>query len=443
MEDIKNKNSEETENKHNDIDESSDIQTKDINSDKDSESKDIEAIKSQLEKISQSINNESDLTESEESSSLEESLSLNDNTDVDVNMNNSDDNNDSKNDEGSSENHDDIKDVIDKIDLEDIKKIKNTKSSEEKSSSIIKAYDFEKSRKFSASNVKFLEALSNEFCKNSNLQLHHELKHENLKLKFQSSKQESISSFIENTEYNTVLLDFSMGRANNLIFKIDKICVLTFVECLLGGDGSVHNKEREVTEIDSAIVKYLCEKLLNSLSLDTPNKVEASVANIFVNTAKFKTPVSSSENLFISNIDIILNNEKVGEVAICAPTISLESKMNDLISKMSGTLEDTSLDKDELLENETKVINALCENKVAFDIVAELGKTIITIGELLSLDEDDVLVLNRKIDEPIDILVGGSLAYKAQPALVGTSRAIVIEDLAEKGDISNDGEENN
>lgn len=448
MEDIKNKSTKDAENKVNDtneIDESKvDLtdevdESKDVDTDKDIE--DINSIKSKLTEITEDIENKTDDNNVDDDTNNNIDNNIDDTDNV---IDNEDDIDDINEDIIDDKDVEDIKDIID---IEDVKNIKNNKDEDsdnsKKQSTLIKAYDFEKSRKFSTNNVKFLESLSIEFCKTSNLQLHHELKHENLKLKFSNSQQTSLSNFIEDTDYNSVLLDFTMGRANNLIVKIDKIPALTFVECLLGGDGSIHNKEREVTDIDSAILKYITEKLLNNLSLDTPTKAQASVENISLNVAKFKTPVSSSENLFISNMDMILKDEKVGEIAICVPTVSVEGIMNDLVSRMSGALETVNLNKDELLENEHKVINALCENKVAFDIVAELGKTTITVGELLSLDTDDVLILNRKIDEPIDVLVGGTLAYKAQPGLVGLNKALVIESLAEKGEITNDGEENN
>lgn len=307
----------------------------------------------------------------------------------------------------------------------------------------IKTYDFEKSRKFSATNIKFLDFLADEYCKISNLQLQHELKHQDLKFKSNNSEQELLSNFVEKTAYDTVLIDFTIGRARNMIAKIDKICALTFVECLLGGDGSIHNEKRDITDIDIAILRYLNETLFRKLSSDTANQAPVSIKEVYTNTAQFRTPLQISENLFISNIDITLRNEKVGELSICIPLSSIEGIISELISRSKGELEKSQKEKDDALENENKVINALYENKVTFDVVAELGKTTITVGELLELDKDDVLILNRKINESIDILVGESLAYKAQPGISGLKKAVIIEDLAEKGETNNDGEKNN
>lgn len=301
----------------------------------------------------------------------------------------------------------------------------------------IKTYDFEKSRKFSARNLAFLETIADEYCKTSNLQLQHELKHEDLKFKTKSFSQETLSSMLEKTDYDTVLTDFSIGRANNMIIKFDKFCALTFVECLLGGDGTVYKDTRNITDIDIAILTYLNDILFSKLSFDSLYQASVTINDVYTNTAQFKTLLSTSENLFVYTMDVLLRDNLIGEISICVPSSSIEGIINELISKKEGDIQNYKLRNSENTNYENEMLNSLFENKVTFDVVAELGTTTITVGELLELDKDDVLILNRKINEPIDVLVGDSLAYKAQPGISGLNKAIVIEDLAEKGDKTN------
>ena len=301
----------------------------------------------------------------------------------------------------------------------------------------IKTYDFEKSRKFSIANVKFLNTLSDECCKTSNLQLQYELKHQDLKFSFADSKQESLSSFRENTDYNAILTNFSIGRVEDMIIRIDKICALTFVECLLGGDGTIHDEKRDITDIDIAILNYLEEGLFKKIPLDSAKQATISIKDSYTNTAQFRTSLSTSETLFVATLNVTLRDTKIGEMSVAIPLSGIEDIINELISK-ANNLEKLSQDDLSSLESENIVIDTLHENKVTFDVVAELGKTTITVGELLELDTDDVLILGRKINEPIDVLVGGSLAYKAQPGILGLNKAITIEDFAEKGEVNND-----
>lgn len=306
----------------------------------------------------------------------------------------------------------------------------------------IKTYDFEKSRKFSTANVKFLNTLSDECCKTSNLHLQYELKHQDLKFTFIDSKQEVLSSFREDTKYDSVLTNFSVGRVENMIMRVDKKCALTFVECLLGGDGSIHNENRDITDIDIVILNYLQEGVFKKIPLDSTKQAQVIIEDSYTNTAQFRTPLSTSETLFIANLSVTLRDEEIGQMSVAIPLRSIEEILNELVSK-ANNLEKSSQDDSLNTEIENRVINTLHENKVTFDIVAELGKTTITVGELLELDTDDVLILGRKTNEPIDVLVGGSLAYKAQPGISGMNKVIVIEDFAEKGEEKHDRQENN
>lgn len=304
----------------------------------------------------------------------------------------------------------------------------------------VKTYDFENSRKFSTANVKFLNTLSLECCKTSNLQLQYELKHQDLKMTFLDSKQEIISNFIENTEYNSVLTNLSIGRVKDVIIRADKKCVLTFVECLLGGDGSIHDENRDITDIDIVILNYIQEGLCKKIPLDSIKQANILIKESYTNTAQFRTSLSTSETLFVATVVVTLRDNEIGKITIAIPLSSIENVLNELVSKANNstkTQQDSFLD----IEDENKVVNVLHENKITFDIVAELGKTSITVNELLELSTNDVLILGRKTNEPIDVFVGGSLAYKAKPGILGLNKAIVIEDFAEKGDEMYDREE--
>lgn len=298
----------------------------------------------------------------------------------------------------------------------------------------IKAYDFEKSRKFSNTNIKFLEYIADEYCKTSNLQLLHELKHQDLKFSVIDSKQQSLTAFLEDTSYDSVLIDFSIGRANSMIIKIDKKCALTFIECLLGSDGKLHNESRNITGIDIAILTYLNEMLLKRLAADIADDKPVEIKAIYTNTAQFRTLLPAIETLFVSKIDVTLLDETIGEMCVCVPLTSVEGVMHELIAKNKGDVSKLKSNTNTSIEDEAKIVNVLNENKVPIDIVAELGKAKITVGQLLELKTGDVLILNKKIKDPVDVLVGGSVAYKAKPGISNSSKAIIIEDFAEIGE---------
>lgn len=53
-------------------------------------------------------------------------------------------------------------------------------------------------------------------------------------------------------------------------------------------------------------------------------------------------------------------------------------------------------------------------NDIAVQLSVELGGTRMSLREVLALDEDDVVMLDRLIDEPVDLLVNGHPIAKGE-----------------------------
>ena len=130
----------------------------------------------------------------------------------------------------------------------------------------IKLYDFKKREKFSIENIRYLMLMSEEFCKTSNMQIGYETKSENFKFVVDKSRQKTYSEFIEELDNDNVVIEYNVNPlVENLTLFINKSIVLTIVDLLLGGDGKVDNKERELTNIDLELFKYLADSLLKRL----------------------------------------------------------------------------------------------------------------------------------------------------------------------------------
>jgi flagellar motor switch protein FliM len=68
------------------------------------------------------------------------------------------------------------------------------------------------------------------------------------------------------------------------------------------------------------------------------------------------------------------------------------------------------------------------------DVKAVIGATDISVKELLNVRPGDVLVLNRKISEPIDIFVDEQLKFKAIPGKNKNRVAVKVQKSLKKGD---------
>ncbi|MCK5472469.1 MAG: FliM/FliN family flagellar motor switch protein, partial [Planctomycetes bacterium] len=65
-------------------------------------------------------------------------------------------------------------------------------------------------------------------------------------------------------------------------------------------------------------------------------------------------------------------------------------------------------------------------NNATVSATAQLAKMSLRFEEVMELGAGDVLVLDKKIDEPIDLIIEDKMFFKAKPAQAAGKYAVVI-----------------
>ena len=297
----------------------------------------------------------------------------------------------------------------------------------------IKVHDFEKSKKYSPSQIKFLTTYIESFVKASNLQLQYELNNKcNIKMSLKEVYQEPYESFLEKIDYDSVIIDFTVKEeVNNLLLNFDKKVSMVIVDCLLGSDGKV-DTEKELTEIDKEILNYITNALFKK-TIDYIDIEEMCINEIYTNKAQY-TNGSSKGSSFISVLEFYLNNSVVGNIKVSIPFESLENVIDKIMAK---DLDNSSVKETESVIN-NQILDAMFEKQITLDVVAELGSMDLTVKELLSLEPGDAFMLDKKIDEDVEIFVGGERAYIGKPGKVASNNAVIIVNSIEGERIANE-----
>ncbi|MCQ4699262.1 FliM/FliN family flagellar motor C-terminal domain-containing protein, partial [Paeniclostridium sordellii] len=76
------------------------------------------------------------------------------------------------------------------------------------------------------------------------------------------------------------------------------------------------------------------------------------------------------------------------------------------------------------------IYNKICGTST--DMVAILGRTIVSVEELLDLKVGDVITLDTKVDGDMDLHVGGSSAFKCKIVLIKNKKGVMITDCVKK-----------
>ena len=79
-------------------------------------------------------------------------------------------------------------------------------------------------------------------------------------------------------------------------------------------------------------------------------------------------------------------------------------------------------------------------HEIPVDLVVELGRARLTIGELAELGKDEVVELDRPADRPLDVIVGGRVFARGEVVMVGERLALRVTELvgrAEEDEVEN------
>lgn len=291
----------------------------------------------------------------------------------------------------------------------------------------IRLYDFKKSEKFSIENIRYFVAMAEEFCKTSNMQISYETKSDNFKLDLEKSSQTNFGEFIEKVNSNNVVVEYRVyPLVENLTIFFDKHVVLSLVDSLLGGSGRIDSIDRELTNIDLELFKYLAECLLRRIYI--PYHYEnIKIVDIYTNTVQYQK-LTNKDVIFEAALKVALQKESLGVVRFCMPYKNMESVLGDLVNNNIKGLNRLDEEGEKLLSKEALDFT----RNVDVDICAKLGGATVSINDLLNLEAGDVILLDQRIYDDITVSVGDADVYKAKAGLLGIKKGVEITDIIDK-----------
>jgi flagellar motor switch protein FliM len=107
---------------------------------------------------------------------------------------------------------------------------------------------------------------------------------------------------------------------------------------------------------------------------------------------------------------------------LCFPTFALEEVIAQLNRRQLTAGMKTSSEK--LRENEVVVQRQLA--KTHLPVVAELGRAQITVRDLLEMKTGDIIKLNTRIDQELQLMIAGQRKLAVRPGTVNGKRAVRV-----------------
>ena len=281
----------------------------------------------------------------------------------------------------------------------------------------VKDYDFARPAKFSKEHLRTLEIIFEHFGRLLATNLPAYLR-KSVSVDVVNSEVVIYSEF-SNALSNPVLLgvvgmDPLMG---NVIMEMASNLGFAIVDRLLGGVGNSLEKERDFSEIELSILERvftICVNLLHEPITPRLNRIETN--------SQFAQIISPSETIAIVTINLKIGDVE-GLMNICLPYTTLEPVMDKLNTKywFSTMKEKDSNSYEAAIEN--IIDNALIPMK------AVLGTSKINVQDFVNLQLGDVIRLDRKVDDELEVYVGNIKKFKALPGYSDNKYAVRVTEI--------------
>jgi flagellar motor switch protein FliM len=213
------------------------------------------------------------------------------------------------------------------------------------------------------------------------------------------TQMERFKEFMNKIPVPTSIHIFKMEPLKgNFLLIIDAPLVFVFVERFLGGGERkiIRVEGREFTPIEQKLIKKVVDMIFVELERAWRNitPVKPKYLRGEVNP-QFARVLQPEETVIVNGFNVELENLS-GRILFCYPLSALQPVKEKLFAPYQI---------EEVIDPKWKkaLEKTVLESEV--EVKAILGKTKITLGDLLHLKEGDIILLDKKIEEPIEVYI--------------------------------------
>ena len=291
----------------------------------------------------------------------------------------------------------------------------------------VKNYDFARPSKFSKDHLRTLEIIFENYGRLLSTQLPGYLR-KTVQVEVISSEAVTFSEF-SNALSNPVLLgviDFAPLKGNIMV-ELATNLGFVMVDRMLGGLGLPLEKTREFSEIELLIIERLMNISVNLLREPWTNVLDLRPRLERIGTnSQFAQLISPTEMTAIVTLNMKIG-ETEGLMNFCLPYVTLEDVMDKLNTKYWYANAATYQ-----VEDNTEQIEELIA-KAPIPMKATLGTSYVSVSDFLNIQVGDIIRLDSKVDEELDVYVGNIKKFKALPGAMNDNYAVRVTSIVREG----------
>jgi flagellar motor switch protein FliM len=291
-------------------------------------------------------------------------------------------------------------------------------------------YDFRHPDRVSKEQLKILRNIHDNFARLVSTYLSNALR-TMIDVKVPTIEQVTYFEFTLSAATFTYMYVFDIDNLDGqAILEIDPRFTFFIIDRLFGGTGTSINKvESNPTIIERSVMSNIADRILEYLkeAWNHVENLEPHISN-FETNPQLVTVAPASETMIVLNFPVGVRDFEFALV-VCFPYFMLEPVLKKMNSQDYITMMKKELNDDDIKSLHRTVVNT----DIVFSV--ELGKAVISVDEFVNLQENELLLLDSKITEPLTARIQKQKKFHVSPGKRGKKRVVRIDELIdEEGD---------
>lgn len=294
---------------------------------------------------------------------------------------------------------------------------------EEEEKNKVKSYDFRRPIKLSKEYINTIYMIFENFSKMAGNAVSNMI-HSNVDIKIGAIEQVSFDEFVHSIPNPTLIgLFHSKQLKGSQFIEINPQFCGQVIELMCGGAESSYTKnlrkKNTFTDIEIGILEETVLSILKAFeaSWNDVIELETELDDLQTNPQLVQSMSPNEPIILISLILELLDNKSF--MNICIPYMSFEDITDKLSMKNWFDFEK------EGNENNREILADRIKSLIV-DIEVDLGKTYLTVDDFLQLEEGDIIQLNSRINDPLQMFIEDRLHYLVKPGEVDNKLAVEV-----------------
>lgn len=237
-----------------------------------------------------------------------------------------------------------------------------------------------------------------------------------------SVEQQAYVEYLHGLPDPTAIFTLSMHPLQGVsVLEVNSSLAFPVIDRMLGGPGQSLKDTRAVTEIEQRILESFLKVVTDDLRDAWKPHTELELQIVGRETRPQLLQIVAPNEVVLSIVFHIQIAEARGMISICIPAVTLEP----IIQQFNQSLYSRS--REVPPAQTTALLETL--SLVEFPVAAELHGTTACMDDLLRITPGDILKLDHRVDQPVEVSVGGVVKFHGELVAVNDLTAIHLCDF--------------